>query len=501
MRLACRCATATAAVAVAVLLSACGGGGRARTGLAASPVPSPAPDDAAAPGGGTRSFVLMLDGVPWSVMDSLYHAGHFRGFAEPSRVLSTFPSLTTLAFRDIWHEPPTRGYEERYFDLAANELKGGAWDVLSGKESSEGFHQHVDVEGAPVVSGLAYAFPLRIAPIELAELRRGVLARLGRDSIVVAYSIATDAVAHASGRAAQVEQVLRLETLVDEVRRREPGIRVDLFSDHGNDFVPSHRIALDEQLRRAGFRPTDRLERPGDVVIPRFGLVGAVAVYAEAGDRPRLATAVAHATGVELAMRDSAGVVIVEGARGQARVEADAAATRYRYTPETGDPLELAPALARLRAAGELDAAGFAPDSAWLRETLATPFEDSLRRLVFGMRGSVLNPAAVLVSLSPGHHFGDPLGDAFTRMAGTHGSLRSSGSTAFLMSTAGPRPSIIRSDDVLGFLPRGVQGAPSLHGLAPAPAGEPALAPRLHVTSAPRPARAGGGRAGALART
>ncbi len=462
MELACRRATTAAAVLAALVVATCGGGGRARAALSAAPAPQV--DGAGRPA--TRDFVLMLDGVPYAVMDSLYRAGHFRGFAPPSRLLSTFPSLTTLAFRDIWREPPTRGYEERYYDLAANELRGGAWDVLSGKESSEGFHRHVNVEGAPVVSGLAYAFPLRIAPIEYAELRRGVLERLGRDSIVVAYSISTDAVAHAAGRAAQVDQVLRLEALVDDVRRREPGVRVDLLSDHGNDFVPSHRIALDDELRRAGFRPGDRLRHPGDVVIPRFGLVGSVAIYAAAADRPRLARVLARATGVEFAIWDSAGAVIVEGATGRARVDADAAATRFRYTPEAGDPLQLEPALRELRAAGEQDAGGFAPDSAWLRRTLETPWEDSLRRLVLGVRGSVLNPAAVLVSLSPGHHFGDPVGDAFTRMEGTHGSLRSAGSTGFLMSTAGPRPPVVRSDDALGFLPVGVQHAPAVHGAA-----------------------------------
>ncbi len=482
MELACRRATAAAAVLAAMCVATCGGGGRARAVLRASPAPQ-----GPGAGAGTRSFVLMLDGVPYAVMDSLHRAGHFRGFAAPSHLLSTFPSLTTLAFRDIWRETPTRGYEERYFDLAANELKGGAWDVLSGKESSEGFHRHVDVEGAPVVSGLAYAFPLKIAPIELSELRRGVLERLGRDSVVVAYSISTDAVAHAAGRAAQVDEVLHLEALVDEVRRRAPGIRVDLLSDHGNDFVPSHRIALDEALRRAGFRPTDRLRQPGDVVIPRFGLVGSVAVYAGDADRPRLAGVLAHAGGVEFAIWDSAGAVIVEGAAGRARVEADAAATRFRYAPETGDPLRLGPAVEALRAAGELDATGFAADSSWLRETLATPYEDSLRRLVLSLRGSVLNPAAVLVSLAPGRHFGDPIGDAFTRMEGTHGSLRSAGSTGFLMSTLGPRPDFVRSDDALGFLPAGVQRAPALHGQGRAPGATP-----VHATSAPRP---GAGRA------
>ena len=56
---------------------------------------------------------------------------------------------------------------------------------------------------------------------------------------------------------------LGLEALVDEVRRQAPEIRVDLLSDHGNDFVPSRRIALAADPRAAGFHPTGRPRRPG----------------------------------------------------------------------------------------------------------------------------------------------------------------------------------------------------------------------------------------------
>jgi hypothetical protein len=453
---------------------------RARGGAGGRHLARVRPDGARAPRPGRRqaaavplaSLVLMLDGVPWAVMDSLHAAGHFRGFTRPSAVLSPFPSLTTVAYRDIWRESPTPGYEDRYFDIAQNRVRGGAWDVLSGREAQEGFHRHVDIEGAVLVSNLAYAFPQTLAAVELKEVRDGIAAREGHDSVLVAYICTTDAMAHHQGRAALVAMLLRIEALVDEVRARHPGLRVDMMSDHGNDFVPSHQLPLEAELARAGFRLTDRLERPGDVVVPRFGLVGSAAFYAAPPDRAGLIRVLTADDGVELATWADGGAVEVEGRSGRARVDADPGTGRLRYTPETGDPLGFEGVRERLRASGEMDTAGFAPDSAWLRESLATPFADALRRLLVAFRGVVQNEATVLVSFAPGGHFGDAMGDRLAHMLGTHGSLRSASSTAFLMSTAPAAPLLLRSDEVLAYLPRAVQGTGVRYGAgAPAPAG------------------------------
>jgi hypothetical protein len=487
LKQACSRAARIATIGAATVLGACSGGHHptlARRG----PAPR-APGDSAgsalvrgAPP--SRSLVLMLDGVPWAVMDSLRRAGHFRAFARPSLVLSPFPSLTTVAFRDIWREPPTPGYEDRWFDPGQNRLRGGAWEVLTGHEASASFKRHVDVEGAALVSGLANVFPESLAGVELEELRAGILQGQREHADVVAYDCTTDAVAHLGGRAALVALLLRVEQLVDEVRRRDPDIRIDLLSDHGNDFVPSRQLPLDQALARAGLRLVNRLERPGDVVVPRFGLVGSVAFYASPSDRHTLVRALARAPGVDFVVWEEDGAVWVEGADGRARIEADTDLSRFSYSPETGDPLGLDYARARLHASGELDADAFAPDSSWLRESFATPYADALRRLVRAYRGEVRNPATVLVSLAPGGHFGDVVGDRITRMLGTHGSLRTTGSSAFYMSTHGPAPEVIRSDQLLGYLPESVQ-------------------PRaLHVAiTRPRPHAAGQGTTRALART
>lgn len=480
---------ALATVLAAIFVAGCGGARATSVPVTPGPVGVNTAAEAAPPGGrgpageerpapsagrsqprALRDLVLMVDGVSWEVMDSLHRAGHFRGFTRPSLVLSTFPSLTTVAFRDIWRESPTAGYEDRYFDLAENRLRGGAVDVLLGNEAGRGFHRHIDVEGAALVSALEYAFPETIGSLELKEVRDGVLRRAPRDTALVAYICATDAIVHADGRAALVAVLLRVESLLDEVRTRYPGVRVDVLSDHGNDLVPSRQLPLDADLARAGLRIVSRLERPGDVVVPRFGLVGSVAFYAAPDDRARLVEALTRAEGVELVTWRVGAAVEVQGRAGRARIEGEGAGARLRYASETGDPLGFDPIRERLHASGELDAVGFAPDSAWLRESLATPYPDALRRLLMAYRGEVLNPATVLVSLAPGGHFGDVVGDRLTHMRGTHGSLRARSSSAFLMSTAAAPPPVLRTDQVLDYLPRAVQARVLRLGGAAGPA-------------------------------
>ena len=128
-------------------------------------------------------------------------------------------------------------------------------------------------------------------------------------------------------------------------------------------------------------------------------------------------------------------------------IEVDASADRYRYRPVTGDPLELVPVLDRLQANGELAADSSASDSAWLRETLSSAFIDPLRRITLGLE-AVKNPADIIVSLAPGHHFGDERADLLVGVTGTHGSLRTTSSLAFAMRTGSPLPDPLRSDQL-----------------------------------------------------
>jgi hypothetical protein len=399
-----------------------------------------------------RRLIIMVDGVPHGVMDSLWQAGRFRSFGSPSRMISSFPSLTGVAFREIWGEAPTRGYEDRYFDRGQNRVAGGLLDHVFRAEDHAGFHRRVDLKLNNVAAGLAYLVPMTMARQELNGLRRKVAARMVWDSVIVAYFVSTDALAHRTPEDLP-KLLLEIEDFVNDVRAvSRPDLEVVLFSDHGNDMLESTRVPIETALEGAGLVMRNRIQGARDVVLPTFGLVGSAAAYVAPGHAANLADVLRTVPGIDLvAFRDSTGRVFAWSATGRAVIESDSAMRWFRYTAVEGDPLQLLPVTERLRATGEIDATGAASDSAWLRETASSPFVDPLRRLTRGLSG-VSNPADVIVSLAPGHHFGDARADLFYGVRGTHGSLRTSSSLAFVMTTTVTVPNPIRSDDLQRFV-------------------------------------------------
>ncbi|HEX6940713.1 MAG TPA: alkaline phosphatase family protein [Longimicrobiales bacterium] len=410
-----------------------------------------------APRGGDpamRTLVLMLDGVPFGVMDSLWRAGHFAGFRPPSRVISPFPALTQVSFGSIWREPPT-GYEDRYFDPSENRLEGGLLDHLLKPAEHAGFRRHVDVEPGGIAGTFAYLLPGPMAGRELDRLREQILERAAHDTVVVAYLVSTDALAHRAGREEVVRYLIEVEALLAELRSRfGEELEIVLFSDHGNEMIPTRRAPLEQALEAGGFDLAGEIEDENDVVTPRFGLVGSAFFYTWPSAESRLAEVLRGAEGVELVMfDDTLRRVHVWSRDGRAIVEASDDGGRLRYTPVDGDPLGLVPALEALRRNGLLDADGFAPDSAWLHASRETPYIDSLRRIVVGMRGLVRYPASVVVSFAPGYHFGSRAADLLVDVTGTHGSLRTESAMAFLMTTGDPAPTLVRSDALLRYVP------------------------------------------------
>jgi hypothetical protein len=403
-----------------------------------------------------RNLIIMTDGVPFTVMDSLHRAGHFSAFQKPSQLVSPFPSITGVAFRDIWQEDLSAGYEDKYYDTEENRVAGGLLDHIFRPAEHTGFHRRVEAEASSLTTGLAYLTPVPMSKLELKAVRKRIMQRAAFDTTVVAYIVTTDAIAHRAQRKDLVAYLLQVEGLLKELRASNPSLHITMFSDHGNDFVTTHRVPLESAVRAAGFKDAKKIEGPDDVVLPRFGLVGSAFLFASPHAEARLAQAVRKLDGVDLVMfEDQLDRIHVWSADGESIIESDPQRTWFRYTAVKEDPLRLLPALAQMQAAGTADATGSAPDSAWLRVSQETPYIDALRRITIGMRSSVKNQASVVVSFKPGYHFGDATADRLVKVFGTHGSLRTTSSVAYLMTTGTPAPPLLRSDRVLPYLGRG----------------------------------------------
>ena len=370
---------------------------------------------APAPGSNpARTVVIAIDAVPYAVFARLQREGLFREFFPASRMIAPFPSLTNVGYTTIFRTGPGLGYEDKYYDPVRNRVGGGIRDRLKDDYKRVApFHEVFDWEPPHLWGVTVYDFPMTVSRAELRRIEQ--ILHASEDEGLVLYFGGTDALGHVRGWKG-LEECLRL---VDQVVRGFLAAggadrRVVLLSDHGMTGVPSRRLDLGAALRKRGFRLKSRLERPGDVVAPAYGLVGAIPLYTRCGEEAAVARAVAEVPGVDFAAwRENNDVRAVSG-DGRA------------------DPLDLP----------------------------ADRYPDLRARVAQGLRSHVVHPASVMVSLADGWHYGSGLFDALVSIKGTHGSATAPASVGFVASNVDRLPETLGADEVFPYLGLSHEPAP-----------------------------------------
>lgn len=393
-----------------------------------------------------RWLILCLDGVPHREMKALWEEGYFREFFAPSELISPFPSDSETSLSDVFHAAPVPGYEHRYFSRAENRLRGGASATLTPTHIS--YLRLLDYDMPGIFKGPTYILPRKSYRADLGRLRRRFLA--SNQKIFLAHIASSDSLYHVLSREEMRRLLHEVDSLLRELYYASGGkLRVTLFSDHGNSLVPSRPVLLEKHLAAGGWRLTDRLTAPRDVVVPAYGLVGFLAVYCQPEAVEEVAQTLAAIDGVDLAVYAKATGVVIESRRGRARLEWTPDGQRFRYRPETGDVLELAPLLADLAEDGKASREGFVSDADFFLATARHSYPDPAYRLWQWATNHVENRADILVSLAPGYYYGSGIFARIVTLQGTHGALDRAQSLGFAMSTDGPLAPVVRSRDLL----------------------------------------------------
>jgi hypothetical protein len=389
-----------------------------------------------------RHLVLVLDGMPYGVVEAYREQGGLRLFYPPSRLISTYPAMTDLALADLLRSVPCLSLEARYFNHGANGIAGGDADYLSMK--NEAWARCLDYRAGTIWDAIAYVYPNQVFAKELADVRNLFDRRDRRQ--VTAYLVSTAGMATHDGIAGMLRQLDLVDRLSEELVWQTRGlVKITIMSDHGHTLMRSRRIDFRPALRAKGWRVADRLEGPRDVVPIEYGLITYTSFATR--DRAGLAADLATCEGVRLVSYADADAIVVKSADGEARIERRG--DRYRYRAASGDPLELVPVFADLAAKGLADADGFVADRALFDATAAHTYPDAADRLWRLFHGLVENPPDVIVDLAEGYYAGLESRAAWYRTAAsTHGDLEQASSTAVILSTAGPLPPALRSRDV-----------------------------------------------------
>jgi hypothetical protein len=405
-----------------------------------------------------RHIIICVDGVGISTINKLRAKGHFKMFRPPSRMISTFPSLTNQAISTILRPAgatAATGHEDNYFDIRANKMRGGVFDRLRGDKFVQGtFRELFDYHPSAIKSGLGYAAPPLSTYLEsLSDLiRLRQKSRNTRQPVFFAYTGATDSLAHLGGEKFLTSFLKRLDSdLEDIIRDSKVPTVVTIFSDHGNHFRKYRRVKLKSPLRRAGFRIDSKIKNERSVVIPQFGLVGNAVLFTREENEQRLAKITAEIEGVDFAAFEQDGIAHLVSRNGEATIEKRGSA--YRYRAIKGDPLELLPVATKETQAAD----GFIADAVWFEATRESPRPDAVHRIFEGVTRGVSNQANVIINFKDGYYSGSSMLDLFAILQATHGNLGPEQSFGFVMSTNNELPSYVRSDDLWVTI-----GAPTL---------------------------------------
>jgi hypothetical protein len=419
----------------------------------------------------SRHLIVCVDGVGFSTIEKMRAKGRFRLFAAPARMISPFPSLTNLSLSEILEPAGARasaGYEDSYFDIEKNAMRGGLVDRFKGGSFIHGtFRELFDYHPSAIKSGLGYALPPVSTYVEawsdIVRLKQKF--RSSRAPVFFAYIGSTDSLAHLGGERMLRKFMGQLDDALSNIMNDAKGeVRVTIFSDHGNHFTGYRRVSLKEPIRRAGLRLESHVKDDKSVVFPQYGLVGCAMLFTTEESEKRVADVVANVRGVDFAAYEHDGVVHVAGHSGGAIIERQG--DRFRYRSDDGDPLGLASVLLQLAAEGKTDAKGFVSATDWFAATNDASRPDAVRRVFEAVTNHVRNRASVVVNLEDGYYSGSAFLDVFAVLQSTHGSLGREQSTGFLMSTQRDLPAYVRADDLWSVI-----GSPQLRKSAQVAAG------------------------------
>ena len=386
-----------------------------------------------------RKLAVCLDGVPYEDMAALWDQGYFREFARPGKLISSFPSLSDVALTELLHTGKVPGYENLYFDTESNQIAGGATSTVSKVRMP--YLDALDYDEPGIFKGLAYLIPIRIYHADLGRFRKRYAA--SRLPAYVSHICSTDSVCHVLNREQFLKLMVEVDRLLREIYIQHRG-QMDLvvFSDHGNSHVQNRRIDLDRFLAQHGFRMEPAIRSQKSVVIPAFGLVGALPVYSQPQNTPKLARLLASHEATDFTAYLEGKQIQICSSRGSAVIEAKDSGGSLKYAAVDGDPLQMKPVLQRMLEQRQLDAEGFASIQSWFAATAAHDYADAVNAIYAGVTNHVTNRANVLVSLKDGYHYGSPFFDWLVTMRSTHGNLRRTSMTGFFMRN-GPMPAAV----------------------------------------------------------
>lgn len=398
-------------------------------------------------------LIIGIDGVPYTSFLKAQENGLFENFKHPSRMISSFPSLTRISWSIMLRNSKHNGYQPRYYQSLLNRTLSN-----SNKTASfENVPQEILKNKTIIHPRLSYlGWSTAIFKKQLNSFKRNYLANHHPfHSYFILFST-TDKSLHTRGEDKLMELLYDLNRTIIDMQWEynqihETPLAVTLISDHGNTLISqSKKNHLHKTLKRAGFKITDKLKSENDIVDTSYGILSVAPLFMKENRKMEVFEIIARQTEyVDLVItRSKSGGYLI--GKGSHRLEFHTTENRQFFfiTENSGD-------LLRLEAEGIKTQTWISQEDIF-QASIKTPYPDSLYRIVEGFN-DVNHPASIFVTFKEGYgHAAASLFKFSQRLswnnAGTHGGLLAQESYGILVSTDYDFPPYVPARDVMDQL-------------------------------------------------
>ena len=408
-----------------------------------------------------QRLVITLDGISYRDMKALQEGvadtngwgmvTHRRAFTSEegyfpvSRMISTFPSTSDVAWTDIFGNRPNPGYQRTYFSVAANSI---VW--VNGLTSTIEHERQMDWQAdSNFTRSMGYVYSVHTFEFELHKLVAKFWDAGSTNPDFYIYIRSSDDAQHME------RDILSMLAMLDEdlqklrVRyqaREGHDLQILIISDHGHNHAGrGERVPIGSFLEKAGYHATQSIMGPKDVVLPTSGIEDWIEIHNSPSETAKLAEQLIHLPGADLIaarLLDPTNSFLVLNPKGErALICWNSAQNTFQYIAEKGDPLGYLPAVAALAQKKLLDKDGFATADDWMNETMTNHYPLALERIARGLTCAALNPATILVSLDNHYVNAGWLVNSASALEGcgsTHGALDDINSTGIILSNFTP---------------------------------------------------------------
>jgi hypothetical protein len=406
-------------------------------------------------------LVLALDGIAYRDLKAL-QAGVTRtnfwgkrfqrraftadeGYFPVSRMVSTFPSASDVAWTEVFGDRPLPGYQRTYFSTAANSeisING----VTTTMEHERQMHWQVQ---NGFLRAMGYLLPLPAYKYEVRGLAKNFWKTTSQEASYYGYIRASDDAQHMDCDI--FAMLCLLDKQLQDLRARYQAqegrdLQIVILSDHGHNHAGrGKRVEVRAFLEKAGYRIAKSIVSPKDVVLPTVGIEDWVEIHNAPAETEKLAQLLCHLKGVDVLaapVPDQTNQFLVMNSKSErAIIQWNPAKNSFRYSTEIGDPINYRPVVETLARNNQLDADGFATADDWLAASMTHHYPLALERMVRGLTQNTLNPATILISLD-NHYVNDSWliqkGSRLVTCRSTHGGLDDLNSDGILLSNFAP---------------------------------------------------------------